>query len=958
MDARSAELLEFPLVRVRLAAYAAFAPSRRLALAARALGRPGRRDAAARRDRRGPLAPLGAARHRHRRRAGHRRPSCRGPSAAAASTRASCGPSRRRSWRPAAWPTRCASVERPLLHDLYREPRRPAGAARPTGGQRRSGRRDPRHGLAGARRPAPRRCASPTSDCAPGSSRSSTPSSRAPSRSPSSRCATGATSCPVRADAKGQVRGIVHDQSGSGQTLFVEPLVAVELSQRLARGAADGPGRGGARPRRALRATWRASADALGADLDALARFDLWLCRARLAEELDAIRPRQRRRRVRSRCSRHAIPGLTGRVVPIDVRLGDEYTALVITGPNTGGKTVALRTVGLLVLMHQSGLHVPAATGSALPIFRDVFADIGDEQSVAQSLSTFSGHLRTIVRIVEAAGAGMPRAARRAGRGHRPDRGLGARPGAARPLHPRRARSSWPRRTTPSSRRTPTTSRVPATPRSSSTSRRWRRPTASPSACRAPARRSPSPSAWGCRRRSSRTHARGSSVAQQEFESTLASIRGRQQDIDGRPRRAPPMPSSGPGWPSPRPRRSDAAPAPSGAWPPRRPAGRPRWRWRPSRPRSPRCAAPWRARRSPSRASTRPWRASSARLAAHARGRGPADERAARRAGGWQVGDRAATASGWVGTIAALDEARGRATLEVGGMRVEVPSTSWSAATRGRPRRLARRGRAATAVPAAPAHRPARRLRRASPTRQASRRHPPRADRGRRRGRARPRSRRRRASTSAARAWRRPSTCSSSTSTTRRMADAGRVTVIHGHGSGAMRDAVRTCAEQPPARPRLAPRRTRRGRRRRDHRLALDAEDGRVRPRRRLRPPAAASVDSAAASAAGSAVGRHGGRRSAAVGWAAGGAVGSARSAPGRSGSGSARRGLRVGSGVGLRRGSVGSAAAREAASARGTCRRDGDRGTRCRRLGAGAGRRCGTARSGRRERRRPSVCP
>jgi DNA mismatch repair protein MutS2 len=209
---------------------------------------------------------------------------------------------------------------------------------------------------------------------------------------------------PVRADARGRVRGIVHDQSGSGQTLFVEPLVAVDLANawreaQLAVTAEE------ERILDELSADVGSQRDGLVTTLEALARFDHWMCRARLAEEMDAVRPSgSRGGELVLLSARH--PGLTGTVVPIDVRLGDGYTALVVTGPNTGGKTVALRTVGLLALMHQAGLHVPAAPGSVLPVFRDVLADIGDEQSVAQSLSTFSGHLRTIIRIVGLAGPG------------------------------------------------------------------------------------------------------------------------------------------------------------------------------------------------------------------------------------------------------------------------------------------------------------------------------------------------------------------------------------------------------------------------------------------------------------------------------------------------------------------------------------------------------------------------
>jgi DNA mismatch repair protein MutS2 len=209
---------------------------------------------------------------------------------------------------------------------------------------------------------------------------------------------------PVRADQRGRVKGIVHDQSGSGQTLFIEPLVIVEMGNawREAQLAVE------AEEERILdevSAIVDTQADALDETLAVLATFDFWVARARLASELDAIRPQTvDSDDLELLSARH--PGLTGRVVPIDIRLGGDVRALVVTGPNTGGKTVALRTLGLLALMHQSGLQIPVAAGSRLPIFRDVFADIGDEQSIAQSLSTFSGHLRAIVRIVEEAGPG------------------------------------------------------------------------------------------------------------------------------------------------------------------------------------------------------------------------------------------------------------------------------------------------------------------------------------------------------------------------------------------------------------------------------------------------------------------------------------------------------------------------------------------------------------------------
>ena len=166
---------------------------------------------------------------------------------------------------------------------------------------------------------------------------------------------------PVKAEARARVKGIVHDASGSGQTLFIEPLVAVELGNAW-REAQVAEAEEIARILDELSAFVAANAGQLRETLDALARFDLWAAKASLAAEMDGVRAETvDRYEVTLLSARH--PGLTGRVVPIDIRLGDGYTALVVTGPNTGGKTVTLRTLGLLSLMHQAGLHVPVGAG-------------------------------------------------------------------------------------------------------------------------------------------------------------------------------------------------------------------------------------------------------------------------------------------------------------------------------------------------------------------------------------------------------------------------------------------------------------------------------------------------------------------------------------------------------------------------------------------------------------------
>ena len=233
---------------------------------------------------------------------------------------------------------------------------------------------------------------------------------------------------PVKSEARGQLRGLIHDQSSSGQTVYVEPMVTVELNNRWRQLQMEETHEI-ERILRVLSEMVGRDADHLVSTVGALGDIDLHLAKARLAEAQRAVEPLleirptpgQRRsaearaadaattersadapRGLRLINARH--PLLHGNVVPITVRLGDEFSVMVITGPNTGGKTVALKTAGLLTLMAQAGMHVPATSGSQIHVFDDILADIGDEQSIEQSLSTFSSHMRNVVGIVKSAG--------------------------------------------------------------------------------------------------------------------------------------------------------------------------------------------------------------------------------------------------------------------------------------------------------------------------------------------------------------------------------------------------------------------------------------------------------------------------------------------------------------------------------------------------------------------------
>jgi len=204
---------------------------------------------------------------------------------------------------------------------------------------------------------------------------------------------------PVKQEHRHDVPGIVHDTSASGATVFVEPMAVVELNNEISAAKAEEE-REVARILGELSRRVGEAADELLESINALAELDLAVAKARLARHMRAERPKMNEDGwISIRAGRH--PLLSGPVVPVDVWVGRDFRVLVITGPNTGGKTVTLKTIGLFCLMAQAGLFVPAAPGTELSVFRGVFADIGDEQSIEQNLSTFSAHMANIVEMLK-----------------------------------------------------------------------------------------------------------------------------------------------------------------------------------------------------------------------------------------------------------------------------------------------------------------------------------------------------------------------------------------------------------------------------------------------------------------------------------------------------------------------------------------------------------------------------
>jgi DNA mismatch repair protein MutS2 len=209
---------------------------------------------------------------------------------------------------------------------------------------------------------------------------------------------------PVKAEAKRELKGIVHDVSNTGATVFIEPMETIEAGNDLRQHEVE-ERQEIERIMAGLSAMVGAAAEDINTNIGILARLDLALAKAYYAEKIRAIEPEivggeeGTPRLLKLINARH--PLLKGEAIPLNVEMGRDYSILIISGPNAGGKTVALKTIGLLVLMAQAGLPVPCADGTVMPVYDEVFADIGDEQSIEQTLSTFSAHISNLARIVK-----------------------------------------------------------------------------------------------------------------------------------------------------------------------------------------------------------------------------------------------------------------------------------------------------------------------------------------------------------------------------------------------------------------------------------------------------------------------------------------------------------------------------------------------------------------------------